>query len=91
MVLVGVADGRPVALDRESGRVIWQVQAERWQEGFAITTAPLYFDGKLRADQIRAVMTAGRNNMPTLREIYDANQLRDVSEYISQQQDHRAR
>lgn len=38
--------------------------------------------GKLDAEQIRAVTTTGRNNMPTFREIYDVNQLRDVSEYI---------
>ncbi len=30
------------------------------------------------------VSTTGRNNMSTFREIYDANQLRDVAEYIVQ-------
>ncbi len=28
------------------------------------------------------IANGGRNNMPTFREIYDVNQLRDVSEYI---------
>ncbi len=40
--------------------------------------------GKLDADQIRVLATTGRNNMPTFREIYDVNQLRDVSEFIIQ-------
>jgi alcohol dehydrogenase (cytochrome c) len=44
-VYVGQLDGKLVALDQRSGRVLWSVQAERWQEGFSITSAPLYFDG----------------------------------------------
>jgi alcohol dehydrogenase (cytochrome c) len=44
-VYVGQLDGKLVALDQRTGRVAWSVQAERWQEGFTITSAPLYFDG----------------------------------------------
>lgn len=44
-VYVGQLDGRLVALDAANGEVVWSVQAERWQEGFAITSAPLYYDG----------------------------------------------
>ena len=44
-IYVGQLDGRLVALDEASGEVLWNVQAERWQEGFTITTAPLYYDG----------------------------------------------
>ena len=44
-VFVGQLDGKLVALDQRTGRVTWSVQAERWQEGFSITSAPLYFDG----------------------------------------------
>ena len=44
-VFVGRLDGRLVALDRATGDVVWNVQAERWQENFSITSAPLYFDG----------------------------------------------
>jgi len=39
---------RPVprtSIDSGSGAVAWSVQAERWQEGYTITSAPLYFDG----------------------------------------------
>lgn len=44
---MGVADGRLVALDQRTGEVQWEVQAEKWQDGFAITAAPLYYDGKV--------------------------------------------
>ena len=41
----GALDGRLVALDERSGREIWSVQAERWEDGYSITSAPLYYDG----------------------------------------------
>ena len=44
-VYVGQLDGKLVALDQRSGAVLWSVQAERWQDGFSITSAPLYYDG----------------------------------------------
>jgi alcohol dehydrogenase (cytochrome c) len=44
-VFVGQLDGRLVALDQCSGEAVWEVQAERWQAGYTITSAPLYFDG----------------------------------------------
>ena len=44
-VYVGQLDGKLVALDQRSGSVVWSTQAERWQEGFSITSAPLYYDG----------------------------------------------
>ncbi|MGH9253494.1 MAG: pyrroloquinoline quinone-dependent dehydrogenase [Vicinamibacterales bacterium] len=44
-VYVGQLDGKLVALDQRAGTVAWSVQAERWQEGFSITSAPLYYDG----------------------------------------------
>ncbi|MBI4887497.1 MAG: PQQ-binding-like beta-propeller repeat protein [Acidobacteria bacterium] len=44
-VYVGQLDGKLLALDQRDGRVLWSVQAERWQEGFSITSAPLYYDG----------------------------------------------
>ncbi len=46
-VFVGLADGRLTALDQRTGAQLWQAQAERWEEGFAVTAAPLYFDGKV--------------------------------------------
>jgi alcohol dehydrogenase (cytochrome c) len=44
-VFAGQLDGRLVALDQKTGKVVWSIQAERWQDGFTITTAPLYYDG----------------------------------------------
>jgi len=44
-VFIGRLDGKLVALDRADGSVVWAVQAERWQDNFSITSAPLYVDG----------------------------------------------
>ncbi|MBM3817486.1 MAG: quinonprotein alcohol dehydrogenase [Acidimicrobiia bacterium] len=44
-VYVGQLDGKLVALDQRTGTPVWSVQAERWEEGFSITSAPLYYDG----------------------------------------------
>src|SRR5678815_2664849 len=41
-VFIGQLDGKLVALDRSTGKVAWSIQAERWQENFSITAAPLY-------------------------------------------------
>jgi alcohol dehydrogenase (cytochrome c) len=46
-VFVGQLDGKLVALDRLTGKVAWSVQAERWQDNFSITAAPLYVGGKV--------------------------------------------
>ena len=46
-IFLGRLDGKIVALDQRSGREAWSVQAERWQDGFTITSAPLYFDGMI--------------------------------------------
>lgn len=44
-IFVGQLDGMIKALDIDSGEVLWEVQAERWEEGYTITSAPLYYDG----------------------------------------------
>jgi quinohemoprotein ethanol dehydrogenase len=44
-IFVGRLDARLVALDRATGRVVWDVAAEPWQQNFSITSAPLYYDG----------------------------------------------
>ncbi len=46
-VFIGQLDGRLVALDRRTGAVAWSIQAERWQDNFSITAAPLYVNGML--------------------------------------------
>jgi len=44
-VFVGQLDGRLKALDQHTGAEVWSVQAERWQDGYSITSAPLYYNG----------------------------------------------
>ena len=44
-IFVGMLDGRLLALDERTGKEVWSIQAERWEEGFSITSAPLYYDG----------------------------------------------
>jgi alcohol dehydrogenase (cytochrome c) len=47
-VFIGHLDGRLAALDRATGKVAWSIQAERWQENFSITAAPLYVGASSR-------------------------------------------
>jgi quinohemoprotein ethanol dehydrogenase len=44
-VFLGRLDGQLVALARATGAVAWSIQAERWQDNFSITAAPLYVNG----------------------------------------------
>jgi quinohemoprotein ethanol dehydrogenase len=44
-VFVGHTDGQLAALDQRTGNVIWKIAAEDWQQGYAITAAPLYYEG----------------------------------------------
>jgi alcohol dehydrogenase (cytochrome c) len=44
-IYVGQLDGKLVALDQATGAVIWSTQAARWQDGYTITSAPLFYDG----------------------------------------------
>ena len=44
-IFSGQLDGKLVALDQTSGAVVWSIQAERTEDAFSITTAPLYYDG----------------------------------------------
>ena len=46
-IFVGQLDGKLVALDRATGKVAWSIQAERWQDGFSITAAPVYFNQRV--------------------------------------------
>ena len=44
-IYVGQLDGRLVALDQGTGEPLWSTQVEKWQEGYTITSAPLYYNG----------------------------------------------
>src|SRR6266851_7233408 len=44
-VFLGLLDGSLVALDAKTGDLIWQTQVGKWQDGYTITSAPLYYNG----------------------------------------------
>jgi quinohemoprotein ethanol dehydrogenase len=44
-VFLGYLDGTFVALDAKTGNLVWQTLIGRWQEGYTITSAPLYHNG----------------------------------------------
>ena len=44
-VFLGYLDGTLVALDIKTGKLVWQTQIGRWQDGYTITSAPLYYNG----------------------------------------------
>ena len=46
-IFFGRLDARLVALDQQTGEVVWDIQAEDPHAGFAITSPPLYYDGML--------------------------------------------
>lgn len=41
-IFAAQVDGKIVALDQQTGKMVWSIQAEEWQQGFSITSAPLY-------------------------------------------------
>jgi quinohemoprotein ethanol dehydrogenase len=47
MVFVSQLNGDEVALDQETGKVDWQTNIEKATKGFSITSAPLYYNGKV--------------------------------------------
>jgi alcohol dehydrogenase (cytochrome c) len=44
-VYLGRIDGTLVALDQLTGKVVWSTVVMPWQEGYTITSAPLYVNG----------------------------------------------
>src|SRR5438270_1857351 len=45
MLFLGQLDVRVVALDMKTGREVWKTPIEEWQNGYSVTSAPLYYDG----------------------------------------------
>lgn len=45
LIFVGQLDSKLIALDQLSGEIVWEKQGMRWQEGYSISSAPLYYDG----------------------------------------------
>ena len=46
-IFLGRLDGRLIALDQQTGKVVWDIQAADPKQGYGITAAPLYYDGKV--------------------------------------------
>jgi alcohol dehydrogenase (cytochrome c) len=47
MVFVSQLNGAQVALDQETGKVKWSTSVVKPGQGFSITSAPLYYDGRV--------------------------------------------
>src|SRR5436190_3939691 len=45
MLFLGQLDANVAALDIKTGREVWKTPIEDWQNGYSITSAPLYYDG----------------------------------------------
>jgi quinohemoprotein ethanol dehydrogenase len=45
LLFFGQFDSNVVALDMQTGKVVWKTPIEKWENGYTITSAPLYFDG----------------------------------------------
>ena len=46
-VFVGLLDARLIALDQKTGEVLWETNVAEWEEGYTITSAPLFYNGKV--------------------------------------------
>jgi quinohemoprotein ethanol dehydrogenase len=44
-IFVGQLDAKLVALDQRTGKVVWSIQGEDPLQGYALVSAPLYYDG----------------------------------------------
>ena len=45
MVFFGQLDANVVALDAKTGKVVWKTPIEKWENGYTITSAPIYYTG----------------------------------------------
>ena len=45
LLYFGQLDANMVALDMKTGKVAWKMPIEKWENGYTITSAPLYYEG----------------------------------------------
>ena len=45
LLFLGQLDANVVALDVKTGKLAWKTSIEKWENGYGITSAPLYYDG----------------------------------------------
>lgn len=72
-VYVGLLDSRLVALDQKTGKLVWETQVAEWEKGYTITSAPLYYDGKVYTG-----IAGGEYGIRGFMAAYDANIGREV-------------
>ncbi|MFF2754863.1 PQQ-binding-like beta-propeller repeat protein [Psychrobacillus sp. NPDC058041] len=46
-VYAGLLDARLIALDQKTGELVWETKVAEWEEGYTVTSAPLYYNGKV--------------------------------------------
>jgi PQQ-dependent dehydrogenase (methanol/ethanol family) len=46
-VYAGLLDARLIALDQKTGELQWETKVAEWEEGYTVTSAPLYYNGKV--------------------------------------------
>ncbi len=46
-VFAGLLDARLIALDQKTGELLWETEVANWEEGYTITSAPLYYNDKV--------------------------------------------
>ncbi|MGX9134643.1 PQQ-dependent dehydrogenase, methanol/ethanol family [Rummeliibacillus sp. JY-2-4R] len=46
-VYAGLLDARLVALNMKTGKVVWETEVADWKKGYTVTSAPLYYNGKV--------------------------------------------
>jgi quinohemoprotein ethanol dehydrogenase len=44
-IYLGQLDANVVALDMKTGKVAWKTPIEKWENGYGVTSAPLYYEG----------------------------------------------
>ncbi|MDX6625894.1 MAG: quinohemoprotein ethanol dehydrogenase [Solirubrobacterales bacterium] len=49
LIYVARLDGKVVALDQQTGETKWTAEVGKWQDGETITSAPLYYNGRVYA------------------------------------------
>jgi quinohemoprotein ethanol dehydrogenase len=72
-VFVSLLDARLVALDQKTGELLWETEVANWEEGYTITSAPLYYNGKVYTG-----VAGGEYGIRGRLTAYDANMGREV-------------
>jgi quinohemoprotein ethanol dehydrogenase len=72
-VYVGLLDARLVALDQKTGKLLWETTVADWEKGYTITSAPLYYDGKIYTG-----VAGGEYGIRGYLAAYDANMGREI-------------